>query len=100
MIMEKGAPGLRGRFRLACHVLGHRRLRYLDAELEKLAMDPRCSPEGIGQTHLPNQLANFLTDLGPARSTVPTFPGPIETESLTVPGDYGFRLDDDEGRAP
>src|SRR5215831_18050191 len=100
MIVEKGAPCLRRRFALLNHVFGHRCLRYLDAELEKLAMDPRCSPHSIGRTHLPNQLANFLTDLWPARSTVPTFPGPIETEALTVPGDYGFRLDDDEGRAP
>src|SRR5215472_6281419 len=100
MIVEKRAPCLRGRFRLANHVFGHRRVRYLDAELEKLTMDPRCSPQGIGQAHLPNQLANFLAHPGPAESTAPTFPGPIETESLVVPGDYRFGLHDEQRRAP
>jgi hypothetical protein len=36
MIIEEGTPRLRGRFALANHVLGHRRLRHLDAELEEL----------------------------------------------------------------
>jgi hypothetical protein len=47
MITEEGAPRLRGRFALANHVLGHRRLRHLDAELEELTMATRSSPEGF-----------------------------------------------------
>src|SRR6266702_1944954 len=100
MVVEKSAPSLRGRFTLANHILGHRRLRHLDAELEKLTMDLRCSPEGIGHTHPPNQLANFVTHLGPARSTAPSFPGPIEAESFAAPGDDRFGLHNKQRRAP
>ena len=88
------------RFTLANHVLSHRRLRYLDAEPEKLTMDPGCSPEGISHTHLSNQPANFLAHTRPAGTTAPTLPGPIETESLAVPGDDRFRLHDKQRRAP
>src|SRR5262245_1340245 len=63
-------------------------------------MDPRGSPEGIGDTDPPNQLANFLTHLRPARGTAPTFPGPVKAESLPMPGDDRFGLHDKQRRAP
>src|SRR5262245_27674222 len=46
------------------------------------------------------RLANFLTHLGHARSTAPTFPGLIETESFAVPGDDRSGLHDKQRRTP
>src|ERR1700721_1586427 len=40
-------------------IFGHAGLADIDAKLEKLAMDPRCSPQRIGAAHLPDKLAYF-----------------------------------------
>jgi len=52
VIVEKSAPGLRGRPLLARHVLRDRGLGYFDTKFEQLPMDTRCSPERVRQTHL------------------------------------------------
>jgi hypothetical protein len=44
VVLQKRAPTLRGRLSLARHVLRHRRLRDLNAQLEQLSMNPRCTP--------------------------------------------------------
>jgi hypothetical protein len=56
-------------------------------------MDPRCSPQRIGDAHLADKLAYFYRH---ARSSaaVPRFPSPIRSKSRTVPTDYGLRSDD------
>ena len=100
MIAEEGAPRLRGRFALANYVLGHRRLRHFDVELEELTMDTRSSPEGIRHTHLPNEVSSFLRHFRPPGHTAPTFPGPIQTKPFAMPGNYGLRFDDCQRRAP
>ena len=43
---EKGSPGLRWRPPMAHQVLGHRRLRDLDAQLLQLPVNARRAPEG------------------------------------------------------
>ena len=48
MIIEKCFPTLGRRASTPGHILGHARLPDIDAELEKLAVDPRRSPQRIG----------------------------------------------------
>ncbi len=84
----------------ASHVLGHRGPGHLDAKSEKLPLDPRCSLEGIGRTHLPNEFTNFPSHGGPPGCAAPTFPGPIQPESFAVPGYHRFGLYDQQRRAP
>ena len=77
------------------HVFCHRGLPDLDAELEQLAMDARCAPEGIGDAHLANELANI--GCGPRSSTSGSrFPAPIgrkpaRCQRITVSGLTIFR---------
>ena len=44
VVLEERFPGLRGRFPGSDHILGDRRLRQVNPELEKLAVDSRRSP--------------------------------------------------------
>src|SRR6266404_6930366 len=52
MIIEKCFPTLGRRATTPGHILGHARLPDIDAELEKLPVDPRRSPQRIGNAHL------------------------------------------------
>jgi hypothetical protein len=36
----------------------------IDAELEKLAMNPWCAPQWVGETHLANELTDFQRVFG------------------------------------
>jgi hypothetical protein len=52
MIMKKRLPTLGRWFSSFDHIFGNARLPDMDAELEKLAVDPRRSPQRIGNAHL------------------------------------------------
>ena len=62
----------------------------LDAELEKLAMDPGRTPERIGSAHPPNEIANLAIHRRPPGSRTPT---PKQAVALTMPLEDGGRLD-------
>ena len=77
-------------------VFCHRGVPDLDAELEQLAMDARCAPEGIGDAHLVNELAKYrlrssVVHLGLAISSAK---GP---KAGAMPADHRIRSDDLEG---
>src|SRR3984893_1182532 len=93
MIAEERPPSLRGRSPPPHHIFGHAGLADIDAKLEKLAMDPRCSPQRIGAAHLADKLAYSYRD-GRSSAAVLRFPSPIRSKSPTVPMDYGLRSDD------
>jgi len=44
VVLQKSAPTLRRRLSLARHVLRDRCLRDLNAQLQQLSMNPRCTP--------------------------------------------------------
>src|ERR1700733_2484412 len=96
MVMKERPPSLRGRNPLPHHIFGHAGLADIDAKLEKLAMDPRCSPQRIGAAHLADKLAYFYRH-GRSSAGVLRFPSPIRSKSPTVPTDYGLRSDDCKG---
>jgi hypothetical protein len=59
MIADKGSPALGRRVSSPDHDAG---LADLDAELKQLAMDPRRSPQRIGNAHLADQPSYFDRD--------------------------------------
>src|SRR5712675_754274 len=71
-------PSLRGRAPPPRHILGDAGLADLDAELEKLSMDSRRSPQPVGDAHLADQPANFQRCSWSA-TAVPRFPAPIRS---------------------
>src|SRR5262245_57396848 len=100
VIAEERSPRLRWWLPMPDHVFGNRSLRDLNSELEQFAVDPRRTPKTVLTAHGSNQVASFLWNLGTSGSPMTYFPSPIPPESLTMPVDDGFRLDDDWGRTP
>src|ERR1035437_4344910 len=90
VIAEEASPGLRRRPSSSHHVLGHRSLADLDAELKQLTVDPARAPERVGTAHLLDQIPNLAIRCWPSGSRTPS---PKQTESLPVPLDDGGRLD-------
>ena len=64
MIVKERLPALRWWASSPGHVLGHAGLSDVDAELEELPMDSRCSPQRVGDAHLADQPAYFQRYLG------------------------------------
>src|SRR5271154_966019 len=91
MIAEECLPTLRRRAPLPRHILGDAGLADLDAELEKLTMDSRRSPQRVGDAHLSDQPANFQRHRW-STAAAPRFPAPIQSEASAVPADHGLRL--------
>ena len=57
MIMKERLPTLR-RWRSSFdYIFGHARLADIDSELEQLSVDPRRSPQRVGDAQLADQLA-------------------------------------------
>jgi len=57
MVMKKRLPALRRWPSSLHHILGHARLADIDAELKQLSVDPRRSPQRVGDAHLADKLA-------------------------------------------
>ena len=100
VILKEGPPGLRRWLRLAYDVLAHAGLTDVDAEFEQLAVDARRTPKRIVTAHFADQFSHVFRNRGPAGLAVTNSLGPEEPEALAVPGNDGFRLDDDQGRSP
>jgi hypothetical protein len=82
------------------HVLGDSCLGDIDSEFDQFAMNSGGSPEGIVFAHGADEITNILGNPGPSRFAMPAFPGPKQSESFAMPGDDGFRFNNDKGRAP
>ena len=93
MVTKEDPPSLRGRNPPPHHVFGHAGLADIDAKLQKLTMDPRCSPQRIGNAHLTDELAYFERHLRPA-ATASRPPAPVQPETRAMPANNGVRLHD------
>src|SRR5712671_6067052 len=91
MIIEKCFPTLGRRPSTPGHILGYAGLTDIDAELEKLSMDPRRSPQWVCDAHLSDQPAYFRRHRR-STATRSRLPAPVRSESGAVPTDNGFRL--------
>jgi hypothetical protein len=100
VILQGCAPGLRWRFARAHHVFADTALSDADAEFEKFAVDPWCTPVGILSAHLADQFSDLAGNDQSSRLAAPHLPGPEQAKAGTMPGNDCFWLDDDQGRAP
>src|SRR6185503_20374654 len=100
VIFQKCSPRLRRRFAVSHHVFGHRRLRDSNPELEKFAMDSRRSPQHVISTHGSDQFACGLWNARSSSFSVANLPGPVPTETATMPIDDRLRLHDHECGSP
>lgn len=91
MILQKSLPALRRRLSFPRHVFCHCSPSDIDAKLEQFAVDPRCSPKGIREAHVANELTYVRWRLWPATARL-GFPAPIGSEPGTVPADHRLRL--------
>ena len=66
----------------------------VDAQLEQLAVNARCSPQRIFATQSADKFSNVFGKRRPPRSIVSDLPGPEQTKALAVPSDDGVRIDD------
>ena len=95
-LCQKCLPRLRPTPPVPRHVLGDRRLRDIDPQLEQFAMDARRTPKPIGQAHLADQAADLPWYPRPTTTTA-RLPAPIQPEALPMPPDDGLRLDNRHG---
>ena len=100
VVLQEGLPVLRGRLRMAQHVLGDGRLGHGDAELQQFAVNPGRAPEDIVLAHRADEVPRFLRDGWPTGPSVPNLPRPVPAESAAVPVDDGVRLEDRHRRSP
>src|SRR4030088_3171209 len=84
VIAEECPPALGRRGSSPAHVLVPARLSDIDAELEQLSMDPRRSPQRIGNAHLADELA-YLRRYGWSATTAPRLPAPVRSDPGAVP---------------
>src|SRR5450756_2246869 len=96
MVMKERLPALRRWSSSFDHILGHARLSDIDAELEQLSVDPRRSPQRIGNAHLADQPADLQWHNRPATRSS-RLPAPIEPKTRTIPANNGVRLNDRPG---
>src|SRR5260370_23286254 len=92
MVVQKGLPSLRRPSPTLGHILGHRRLRDLDAELEQFAVDAGRTPQPIGQAHFPDQTPDLPWYPWPTTPTA-RLPAPIQSKACAMPPDNRLRLD-------
>ncbi len=97
MVRKEGPPGLRRWARVAHHVSGHGRLGNVDAELEKLTVDTRRSPERVLPAHPAYQVSNLSAGPWPSPPSRSGFPSPEQPKASSVPANDSLRLDDDDG---
>src|SRR6266436_1268717 len=96
MIAKERPPALGWRVSSLGHVLGHAGLSDIDADLEEFSMDPRRSPQRIGNAHLADKLA-YLRRYSWSATTAPRLPPPVRSEPGAVPFNHGLRLHDRQG---
>src|SRR6266513_1727350 len=95
MVAKERLPSLRGRAPPPGHILGDAGLADIDAELERLTMDSRRSPQRVGDAHLTDEPANFQRHRW-STAAASRFPAPIQSETGAVPADHGIGSDNCE----
>src|SRR5215469_12128731 len=82
------------------HVFRYRGFGNLDTQFEEFATNPRCAPDDVFAAHDSYPFTILSRNCRPSRSAVTNLPRPIPPESLPVPSNDGFTLDDNQDGAP
>ena len=85
VIGEERPPGLRGLGTTLRHEAGDGALGDVDAELEKLAVDARRTPQGVSGGHLPDEGSDLGIDARTTAGRPTREPGPILAEAAALP---------------
>src|SRR6202021_236442 len=91
VVAEERPPALRRRVSPPDHVLGPAGLSDFEPGLEEFSMDPRRSPQRMGNAHLADKLAYLQRNCWPATPCF-RFPSPIKTEAGGTPFATGPRF--------
>src|SRR5215472_10461332 len=78
----------------AQHILGDTAFADVDAELEQLAVNARCTPRGILPTHLADQVSSLAGNRRSSALSPPNLPGPKQAKAHAMPSHNRLRLDD------
>ncbi len=100
VVLEEGPPGLRWRLAMAHQILAYAGLANINAKLEQLAVNARCSPQRILATEPTDQFSDVCRNRWPPRLAAAGLPGPEQTKASAVPSDDGVRFYDDQSRPP
>ena len=86
--------------RQAPEIAGDGAFREVEAEFQKLTVNPRSAPGGILFDHPPDQRSKLGVDLWPAKALGLRAQAPEQPKASAMPGDHGFWFDNDEDLAP
>src|SRR5262249_44294047 len=100
VVMEKCLPLLRWRFPVADHIFRDRSLGDLFTQFHQFASNPRCAPDDVFPAHGSNQITSLFRNCRPSGPAATNLPRPVPSESLPMPTDDGFRVDDNQGGTP
>jgi hypothetical protein len=95
VVLQESTPCLRRRPAAAHHVFAHASLADIDAQLEQLAVNARCTPTGILSAHPVDQVSDLAGNARSTRLPVSNLPSPQQPEAFAMPGHDGFRFHDD-----
>src|SRR6478752_9348607 len=94
MIAQKRPPALIRRSAVPSDdILRHSGLSDLEAELQKLAVDARRTPERVLNAHLLDQRTQMPVNLR-APAPIPRFPSPVTAKTSPMPAHQRLRPDD------
>jgi hypothetical protein len=95
VVGKERPPGLRGLGTTLRHEAGDGALGDVDADLEKLAVDARRTPQGVSGGHLSDEGSDLGIDTGTTAGRPTREPGPILAEAAALPAQDGVGRDDD-----
>ena len=90
VVVKEGLPCLRRSISPRYHVLRDCRLGDVEAELQKLAVDMRRTPERVLEAHSSDKVAQLFVDLRSATERA-GFPSPERIEAFAMPTHDRFR---------
>jgi hypothetical protein len=93
VVVKEGLPSLRWSTLPRYHVLRDCRLGDVEAELQKLAVDMRRTPERVLEAHSSDKVAHPFVDLRSAAERA-GFPSPKCSEAFAMPTHDRLRLND------
>ena len=102
VIAKESSPALAGVVgrRQAVEIAGDGPFGDIEAEFQKLTVNSGSTPRGILVRHPSDKRSDLGINFRPAQVLWPGTQAPEQTKASPMPGDNGFRFDDDQDVAP